>query len=137
MIVKLCMLLFTLFRPNMIVKLSKKDSDERNELDALRLENDMLRRHLGSLEDKVQRAEENTMSQGHAVTSVGIEMKPSMASTCGMSMSTSMCGTEKDSPPEVRQLHGILQWLDVRSIDAYQVSLIFPTECLIQTSSYS
>lgn len=91
-----------------------KDPDERNELDALRLENDTLRRHLGSLEDKVQRAEQKAMAQGRAVSGVGIAVQPSVASTCGMSTSSTMCGTENDSPPEVRQLHGILQWLDVR-----------------------
>lgn len=75
------------------------DSDERNELDALRLENDTLRRNLGRLEEKVQRAEEHSLAQAQST------QQPT---------GPEICGPGQSAPLEVHQLHGILQWLDVR-----------------------
>lgn len=77
----------------------RKDADERNELDALRLENDTLRRNLGRLEEKLRSAEEH--AQAHAEAS----QPQGRVGTSGMGQS---------APLEVRQLNGILQWLNVR-----------------------
>lgn len=75
-----------------------QDADEQNELDALRLENDTLRRNLGRLEKKIHRAEETAQAQAGT---------PQQQSQLGI------VGLGQSAPLEILQLHGILQWLDV------------------------
>lgn len=84
------------------------DADERTELDALRVENDTLRRNLGRLEEKVQRAEETALK----------EQELSQAPEQGNNQGDGGIGwvsTNHGSSAtlEVHHLEGILQWLHV------------------------
>eukprot|EP00904_Undaria_pinnatifida_P008388 jgi/Undpi1/467/HiC_scaffold_1.g00463.m1 len=73
--------------------------------------NDTLRRHLGSLEEKVKRAEEHT-TQGDAPPHRGAAGAGAAAVVAVQQPSvTSLCSSGKDHLPELRQLDGILQWL--------------------------
>ncbi|CAM9486976.1 unnamed protein product, partial [Scytosiphon promiscuus] len=83
------------------------DSEERVELDALRLENDTLRTSLERLEDKVQRAEEKAREQAQQQEIPPGGQQSHRATDQAISGSTG----HSRAPLEVRHLHGILQWL--------------------------
>lgn len=90
------------------------DSDERTELDALRLENDTLRRHLGRLEDKVQRAEESANLQAYQVKQMAQQLGHGPTQQADVQQQQQQQRlSESAAPLEVRHLHGILQWLHV------------------------
>lgn len=97
------------------------DVDERTELDALRLENDTLRRNLGRLEEKVQRAEENALQEQEQAQPQQQADAPPNHDQPQQQMQQKDDETQIPSalqgggaPVEVHHLHGILQWLHVR-----------------------
>ncbi|CAM9121880.1 unnamed protein product [Ectocarpus sp. 8 AP-2014] len=93
------------------------DSDERTELDALRLENDTLRRHLGRLEDKVQRAEESANLQSYQVKQMAQQLHHGHSQETDVHQQQQQRFAEGAAPLEVRHLHGILQWLHQAKAD--------------------
>ncbi|CAN0069157.1 unnamed protein product [Ectocarpus sp. 6 AP-2014] len=94
------------------------DSDERTELDALRLENDTLRRHLGRLEDKVQRAEESANLQAYQVKQMAQQLHHGHSQETDVHQQQQQQRfAEGAAPLEVRHLHGILQWLHQAKAD--------------------
>lgn len=84
------------------------DIDEKTELDALRLENDTLRRNLGRLEEKVKRAEENVLHHQQE------QKQPLQERSAEGQAPNTLQGCS--APLEVCHLHGILQWLQVSTI---------------------
>lgn len=76
--------------------MASADDYERNELDALRLENDTLRRNLGRLEEKIRNAEKHHASRKQTCADETV--------------------AEKGATKELQQLDEILQWLHV-SVD--------------------
>ncbi|CAB1119539.1 unnamed protein product [Ectocarpus sp. CCAP 1310/34] len=93
------------------------DSDERTELDALRLENDTLRRHLGRLEDKVQRAEESANLPAYQVQQMAQQLHHGPTEETDVHLQQQQRLAESAAPLEVRHLHGILQWLHQAKAD--------------------
>ncbi|CAM9697464.1 unnamed protein product [Ectocarpus sp. 4 AP-2014] len=93
------------------------DSDERTELDALRLENDTLRRHLGRLEDKVQRAEESANLPACQVQQMAQQLHHGTTEETDVHQQQQQRLAESAAPLEVRHLHGILQWLHQAKAD--------------------
>ncbi|CAM9187232.1 unnamed protein product [Ectocarpus sp. 12 AP-2014] len=93
------------------------DSDERTELDALRLENDTLRRHLGRLEDKVQRAEESANLPAYQVQQMAQQLHHRPTEETDAHQQQQQRLAESAAPLEVRHLHGILQWLHQAKAD--------------------
>ncbi|CAM9513369.1 unnamed protein product [Ectocarpus sp. 13 AM-2016] len=93
------------------------DSDERTELDALRLENDTLRRHLGRLEDKVQRAEESANLPAYQVQQMAQQLHHGPTEETDAHQQQQQRLAESAAPLEVRHLHGILQWLNQAKAD--------------------
>ena len=86
-------------------------TDDQTELDALRLENDTLRRNLGRLEEKVKRAEENVLLQQEQTQPLQEAGRKQLEHV----QYTSVEGQGCSAPLEVGHLHGILQWLHVSS----------------------
>eukprot|EP00752_Nemacystus_decipiens_P012424 g11006.t1 len=91
---------------------------EQTELDALRLENDTLRRNLGRLEEKVKRAEETILHQQEQPQPVQDADRTQLGRTQynvdGQGSDVMQCGS---APLEVCHLHGILQWLHEAKAD--------------------
>lgn len=89
------------------------DADERTELDALRVENDTLRRNLWRLEEKVQRAEETALKEQEQSQA---QQRGSVHNTQGEGDSGWVSRSSNhgsSATPEVHHLEGILQWLHV------------------------
>jgi len=88
------------------------DADERTELEALRVENDTLRRNLGRLEEKVQRAEETTLKEQDQEQQPATTHKDQGEHGSGC-VSSSRTHHGSSATLEVHHLEGMLQWLHV------------------------
>lgn len=90
------------------------NTDEQTELDALRVENDTLRRNLGRLEEKVKRAEDTVLHQQEQTQTLHeADHKQLEHTQCNVDGQGSGATQGRSAPIEVCHLHGILQWLHV------------------------